>query len=715
MQQYHVDPARDSDWLWGAIDPNHTHTAIADSSGIPAFAICATEVACDLISPQADITPTPPPSRSGASSVLFLPGIKGSSLYKKSIVCPILSALCDIPLWLPLSNLSIPDLFLTADGSSKEDVYAKDEDILSHAYGSSFYDAFSKAMNAYAERTGASWKPIAYDWRRSLSDIVRNGNSEGGRISYAHASETLYLKEELKKLASSSPSGKVTIITHSNGGLVAKKLMEELGSSEAAQLIDAVILIGVPQSGAPRALASLLFGEGESLPATGALAELIMSAANARAFGLFAPMAYHLLPSKAYFDNVEDPTHPVLSFGEGTLLSLARTLFGPSIDSLTELRDYALGRDGRTAPAKDDLQAPGVLRENLLEYATSEHSALDAWVPPAGIAVYQIAGWGADTLSGLQMYEYAHNGIAKILYRPQFVEDGDGTVPIPSALLMTTNERVKRYWIDLPGIAAASAWYSHGNLLEIPQVGELIENILSYKSALPEYIYTAQPETLNPQKKLLFVLHTEASVRVFDSSRHSSGITSKGASVNEIPGSQSGVIGALRYVLVPGDAPYTLEIEDAEPNSIILDIQELLAGEVSASSTIAVPEEALRLTLREGIEYITYLPSEEKILKPAKSAHKSSPEEGAEKGVPEILDLPEPSPSKQERDTQAPQTLLAREPKGFTVIAPTPDEPSLDEAIQRNQTMMERLCEYIRIALKKLSEWWRAHITHLSN
>ncbi len=166
-------------------------------------------------------------------------------------------------------------------------------------------------------------------------------------------------------------------------------------------------------------------------------------------------MAYHLLPSATYFQSVRDNAHPVISFDNNVIYEKERAAYGPFVDSEFELSDYLTAQDGsRTKPAADDIGSPNVLSSGLLSYAQSIHSVLDAWTPPSSVTLYQIAGWGDDTISGIEFYRENAGLFGTITdtrpkYRPTFVEDGDGLVPVPSALMMSETNNVKRYWFDL--------------------------------------------------------------------------------------------------------------------------------------------------------------------------------------------------------------------------------------------------------------------------
>src|SRR5690606_20925292 len=173
---------------------------------------------------------------------------------------------------------------------------------------------------------------------------------------------------------------------------VAKALLQELGDAEAARLVDDLILVGVPQAGAPQALAALLYGYAEGVPHQ---FPGIVSVATARAYAENAPMAYHLLPSAAYFAALDGTQHPVLSFGAGEAYNLEQRAYGTHLEAFEELASFAAALEGgREKPARTRTDQANVLNPQLLAYARDIHQALNAWTPPPGVAVHQIAGWG---------------------------------------------------------------------------------------------------------------------------------------------------------------------------------------------------------------------------------------------------------------------------------------------------------------------------------
>lgn len=608
MQKFHVDPAKNDTWLWGALSNTGTSSAVADVHGIPAFAICATATACDPVIPHA-ATSVPGDESSTThpiSDVLFLPGIKGSKLYADNPLCIIPSDSCGIPLWLPITDAAVPELFLDENGRSKRNVFVRDGALLGSAFGQGFYDSFTRTLDEAKSRgslgDGWNWKAIAYDWRLSLPDIVHSGVERGSHIYYGESTSTPYVVQELKTLASESPSGKVTIVAHSNGGLVAKELIASLGDTLAAQLIDNVVFVGVPQSGAPRALGALLYGDGEGIPGIPRLPDFIMSAAHAREFGLNSPMPYHLLPSKAYFA-AKQPQHPVVLFESGGALAKEHTAYGPTIDTEKELSSFAVAEDGdRSAPRADDLSSANILNAGLLSYAIAEHEELDAWQPPSGIEAYQLGGYGVTTISGIDLYEEPHaRGPSTLSYRPLFTPDGDGTVPVISSLMMNASAHVHQLWLDLSNMRGDTATYSHGNMLEATDLQRTIIALLRGSTAFPATVH-AMDISETSKEQLAFYAHSPVSLVVTDTSGNESNVN-EDESKERIPNSTAGMFGEVKYVLVPADdGPYTVRLSGESDGMVTFDMQELDSGSVTASSTIAdVPVTSdMRATLMIG-------------------------------------------------------------------------------------------------------------------
>jgi pimeloyl-ACP methyl ester carboxylesterase len=562
------------------------------------------------------VLPGPPePVGPRISNVLFLPGIKGSKLYKNGSECVPNSSDCDIKLWVPNGDARVRELFLSVTGQSQNDVYVKDRQIIDSAGGQKFYASFIDDMNARdaSDEYGASWtwRPVAYDWRLSLPDIVNNGAKHGDNIYYNQATSTPYIEQTLRELAQTSSTGKVTIVAHSNGGLVAKALLRKLGDAETAELVDKIIFVGVPQSGAPQAIGGLLFGYAEGLPGKAFIPDFIMTKSTARELAENSPMAYHLLPSHAYLRGTQDPEHAVISFTGSHLYQEEQNRYGPTVDTIEELYDFLLARDGgRSKPAYSDLTVANVLNAGLITYANVQHDAIDSWKPPAGVTLYQIAGWGADTVSGVDFYdERKILGVTvgyKRQYRPIFVEDGDGVVPVPSALMTGAASNVKSYWLNLKATSEQLRIdYDHGTLFEAASLREFIDNKLQSVENLSQFVTSNQPAETSQSKKLIFQLHSPLTLGIYDTNGNYTGLNTDGSVSENVSGVQYGEFGDVKYLIAPAGQKYTLALRGQSAGTFSLDIQEKLGNAVTTTTTISdVPTTSqtnASLTITNGV------------------------------------------------------------------------------------------------------------------
>lgn len=494
------------------------------------------------------------------SSVMFLPGLMASRLYELD------ENGSEKMLWEPLvlGGDFIPRLFLDDFGKSlNSSIYTRDviDETPLPVVGINIYKSFIADINEL-EISGRvnGWKIIPYDWRLSLYDILDTGYKNEGALFYTHPTTSPYIIEELKRLANESKTQKVTIIAHSNGGLVAKLLMTKLSTLGLTHLVDKLVLIAVPQVGTPQAIGALLHGFGQGIPKDNL--PIFASPKKMQQFGFNMPGAYGLLPSSLYFETVFDP---VAIFATSSV-----TQFG-------DLQSFLRG-----------------LNPHLLSYAQNIHEEIDEWLPPAHIETIQIAGWGRDTVKGIRYYQGFKNKKLVTQYDPLFTEDGDQTVVIPSALLLSTStSHTSRYWLNLKQINKGKIIKrSHADILETEEARDIIKKSIlgepvTYTDAI---LASSPPQTLG--KRLQFLLHSEtAHLDLYDGMGNHTGISTTTGSIEEnIPESSYGQFGEVAYISVPvggthtsgnrkrlivtTDAPnskesaYTLDVSQVESNTV---------------------------------------------------------------------------------------------------------------------------------------------------
>lgn len=512
------------------------------------------------------------------SSVLFLPGIESSRLYRPDYEGG------TERLWEPGKPDDIRDLFMTPQGTSiREDVYAREGDVIDEIpiVGANVYKSFIASMDALKNAGSiADWSAVPYDWRLSIDDVLTHGAETDGRISYAgplSATATPYILQELRRLAGGSKSGKVTIVAHSNGGLVAKRLTEMTGA-DASELIDRIIFVAVPQRGTPLAAAAGLHGYDQALGAG-----LIASDALARSFGSTSPMLYQLLPSASYFVSVATP---VIRFDD--TLPEWRDRYG-SVESFDALRIFLADTFGRVHAEDGDTDQPIQMSDSLLASAEALHDSIDTWQPPAGVEVTEIAGWGVPTTVSGMTYSAKEDGIQPEMH---FTVDGDGTVVVPSAHTIAGSERV---WVDLErynkenklqtGFGLLSV--RHANIFEVPSVLMFIRDVLTNESfPVSHYPYVKSASPASLEATIAFTLHSPLTLDLFDAQgRHTGVSTSTGQIIEDIPGTYFTQFGDVKYLFADAAAPYRVVMRGYATGTFTFAVEEFLGDQRVASTT----------------------------------------------------------------------------------------------------------------------------------
>ena len=534
------------------------------------------------------------PSPAGHPSVLFLPGFEASKLYKQDVFnC---SINCEDQLWEPNLNSDVRALFMNQDGKSLDDgIYTRD--VMSEAYSiANIYKSFLDKLEEMksVDHSIADYSAVPYDWRLSYDDILDSGKKIPDGISYLEATSSPYIIQELKRLADNTQTDKITIVAHSNGGLLAKALLKRLEDTgnPLLQKIDKLILVAVPQLGTPQAIAGLLHGYNQEIPAS--FAPLFFADQTARELGQNMIPAYNFLPSENYFTYVDTP---VVTF-DSSLPSWLNHYGWDTIHSEVRLQTFLSDTFGKVDVSSADTDSPVSLRENLLSEAQSVHDILDNWTIPAEIEVIEIAGWGIpSTVSGIK---YTEGTLSLIKPEPTFTIDGDGTVVTPSALWGNGGD-VTRYWVDLGQYNKDKLIISipvignvfildHKNILEVSELLDLIEEYLtstSSPSILPQYLSASTPvRDIGNNDRLIYALHSPLTLDMYDNlSRHTGISTTTGMIEEQIPGTYFLQFGESKYIFTDAGTPNRIFMDGYANGTFTFNIQELEGDTLIASTT----------------------------------------------------------------------------------------------------------------------------------
>ncbi len=502
------------------------------------------------------------PNVACCSNVIFIPGLEGSRLYTKNL-------LIENQLWEPNRNADVVKLYLDSSGNSiNPNIYTRDiikrSNVGLGIWDENVYKSFADSLDGLvADKKINNWEALPYDWRYDLNKIISDSVllPDGSKLNFI---------DEVIKMASSSQTGKVAIVTHSNGGLLAKVLINELKKRGKDNLIDNLIMVAAPQLGTPSAISAMLHGDGQEIVAIQGL-YYFLNKPTARTLGENMMGAYNLLPQAEYFTKVASP---VIKFDESfDSVNNLRTKYGDVIDNYSELRDFLLGVDGRSEPVNSDTITPNVLKTNLLGLAEDNHNVLDNWVPPSNIKITQLAGWGVKTVSGL---EYFANDVCEIGFifcfkpkkimdrNPIVTEDGDSTVVVPSA---TSIDFAEKYYLDLKSMGYK---YTHINIFEATSTINFVNNIvLNSNKVLPEYITKEKPTSTD--KILELSLNSPVLLGVYSAKNEHTGIVANPLPDSDlevieenIPGSRYINVGDNINVFLNEGEDYTVKLNGTE-------------------------------------------------------------------------------------------------------------------------------------------------------
>jgi pimeloyl-ACP methyl ester carboxylesterase len=273
--------------------------------------------------------------KAGAPSMLFLPGIMGSRLYEDGSLCGEDGEVSLWPSTALFADCKQLRLQMNEAGDSRYNIYTKADQsaVIDEIFGFNLYKSFLSDLGTWqVEGVIADYQVVPYDWRLRLGDILKT-KQVGDRIVFdptINYTES-FLYQSLARLATTSTS-EVTIVTHSNGGLVAKDFLAFLEENQDPLLarVKNVIFIGVPQSGTPEAVIGMLHGS-----PLGPFGSVVTQETSRQL--LASPFGSHLLPSDEYFSQASSP---VITFVPGEATDSFIATYGTEITTKATLHDF---------------------------------------------------------------------------------------------------------------------------------------------------------------------------------------------------------------------------------------------------------------------------------------------------------------------------------------------------------------------------------------
>jgi hypothetical protein len=368
-----------------------------------------------------------------------------------------------------------------------------------------------------------------------------------------------------------------------------------------------LVLADVPQLGTPQAIVPLLHGDFGALTSFGGA---YLSKQNARGLAAHMPDAYALLPSAAYF--AKGP-RPVIDLMKAPELRAESGVYTTAVTNPLFF-DRFLATGGRSKPAPHDMGSPAVLSSSLLSRAKGTHERLDAWTPPAGVRVVEVAGWGLDTVSGVRYVEkkrhectllvLACRRVTGLTHEPILTAHGDGTVVAESEAVLGG----ETYIIDLPATNAASGKnWKHADVTETPTFQQLLAHLIDPTNALPEHLRVTFPD--EGAHRLRLRASSSVSLRAYDAQNRYVGEPTVTHDQQPVPNSYYAPFGEGKYAGLPAEGDVRVELEGLEAGTASFEAErsEGDVNEIAIFEDVPVtPSTRMHMKVRDGqVEHST--------------------------------------------------------------------------------------------------------------
>nr|KKS48445.1 MAG: hypothetical protein UV11_C0009G0009 [Candidatus Giovannonibacteria bacterium GW2011_GWF2_42_19] len=375
-----------------------------------------------------------------------------------------------------------------------------------------------------------------YDWRLDVQDNI-NLERDGG------------FDDKIQSAIANSPTGKIDIVAHSMGGILANEYFKHRGM----EFVNKLVLIGVPKLGAPKAFQTLNFGDNDGFGfSVFGLGFNILNEKKIKEISQNMKSAYELLPSRRYLNlNSIFQLGYVGFFGGGTSKWL----------NYDETKQIMIN-EGRN--------------EFMLNNADVLHQFSDeTW--PDSPNIYQIIGClNTDTVGAYRFYD---DGKIKI-----DTTRGDGTVPLVSAVnapILNIPEGGSNYFVT-------SSEVDHMGLVKDIGILNTLHSILNNEVNPTGYVSTSPSacfSQLQSATRLQFSTHSPVELHIYDALGSHTGPDDNGGVEIGIPNSNYERIKGNSFAFVPPDGEYRVVIDALSEGDFNLEIKSYNSNSVISTAT----------------------------------------------------------------------------------------------------------------------------------
>jgi hypothetical protein len=147
--------------------------------------------------------------------------------------------------------------------------------------------------------------------------------------------------------------------------------------------------------------------------------------------------------------------------------------------------------------------------------------------------------------------------------------------------MSTSSDNVKRFWLDLN-----KGKKNHGTIFALAGLQSFIKEIINNLVPAEELLSNTAPIS-DSDRKLIFILHSPLSLELTDGAGDFTGLNNDESVSEEIPGSQYGEFGEVKFVIAPEGPDYSLTMHGQAAGTFSLDVQEMDGDTVTQTDTVA--------------------------------------------------------------------------------------------------------------------------------
>ncbi len=346
-----------------------------------------------------------------------------------------------------------------------------------------------------------------YDWRNGASDYTVD-----------------QLKQKIADIMAQTESDNVDVVAHSTGGLLVKKYVTE---NPADHHIGKAVFVGVPNTGAPKAIKTLLEGDHFDIP--------FLSQSEMKKLSANLPVVYDLSPSQQYYD------------AKGPYVKIVDQHF---FTSTSHTLDFAQSNSFLIDDHAFNVQT----LSNAQTLHTPDFDNFD--MRTAGIDLYSVVGCKAGTIGAVvEVRADDIFGNINTSYNAPIETPGDGTVPLESATNLPIDPAHKYYALNA----------DHGKMMSQLGIRQEVVNILSGSTLSTKDSTDHDLITQDISKCELnghaVSIYSPLSIDVVDQAGNHAGFASDGVSIeNAIPNADYEIMGDHKFVYLPTDEGQTYTI-----------------------------------------------------------------------------------------------------------------------------------------------------------